>query len=224
MTVAPQAEQEIVVGIVAGVLHKGDDRYQIEVNVGQQNPKRLWTKDAGVVQQMQAMLGQQLSFMCGVSHWTNNSGQAMRSLWINGFGQPGAMPAQQQQPVQQQTQPLPQQAQPVPQQWQQPQTAAQPAPSMPAQTQAAAPQRDLREEKIHRQTATKVAVDLLKYLAPEHHTFDTLITLSERLVAYYEQGVQWGGGENQGNPSEPAVSDGDPGPQGVPHTDDDIPF
>jgi len=219
MSAAPQPDQEIVNGTVAGVIAKGGDKYQVEVNVGQQNPRRLWTKDLEVVQQMQAMIGQQLSFLCGVSLWTNNQNQQVRSLWINGFGAPG----QQQQPVVQQ-QPVNQPVSAQPQQWQQPQTAAQPAPSMPAQTQAAAPQRDLREEKIHRQTATKVAVDLLKYLAPEHHTFDTLITLSERLVAYYEQGVQWGGGENQGNPSEPAVSDGDPGPQGVPHTDDDIPF
>jgi hypothetical protein len=223
MTVAPQADQEIVVGTVQGVIHKGGDKYQVEVDVGQQNPRRLWTKDAGVVQQMQAMFGQQLSFMCGVSHWTNNSGQQVRSLWINGFGAPGQQP--QPQPVQQQQPyapqaPLPPQ-QPVPQVVQQAQQAVQAAAQQGIVQQA--PQRDLREEKIHRQTATKVAVDLLKYLAPEHHTFENLITLSERLVAYYDHGVQWGGG-GQGNPSVPAVADGDPGPQGAPHSDDDIPF
>ena len=216
MTVAPQADTEIVQGIVQGIVQKGADRWQIEVNVGQQNPRRLWTKDAGVVQQMATMIGQTLAFQCGVSHWTNNSGQPVRSLWINGFGQPG-----QAAPVQQQAwgQPAPQ---PVPQVVQQAQQAVQAAAQQGIVQQA--PQRDLREEKIHRQTATKVAVDLLKYLAPEHHTFETLITLSERLVAYYEHGVHWGGGEGQGNPSVTAVADGDPGSQGAPHTDDDIPF
>jgi len=220
MSVAPQAEQEIVVGTVQGVIAKGADKWQVEVNVGQQNPRRLWTKDEGVVQQMMAMIGQQLSFMCGVSHWTNNSGQQVRSLWINGFGAPGQQAAPQPQPMQQQPvmqQPVMQQPV-VPQAVQQAQQAVQ-----QAVQQGIVRQPDDREQKIHRQTATKVAVDLLKYLAPEHHTFENLITLSERLVAYYDHGVQWGGG-GQGNPSVPAVADGDPGPQGAPHSDDDIPF
>ena len=218
MTVAPQPDQEIVVGTIQGVIAKAVDKWQVEVVPdGSQNVRRIWTKDPGVVQQMMGLVGQRLSLMCGVSHWTNNSGQAVRSLWLNGFGQPGQQAAMPQQPVQQ-AQPQQWQPQPVPQQ-----PMPQPVPQQPVMQQPMAAQADTREEKIHRQTATKVAVDLLKYLAPEHHTFDTLITLSERLVAYYDHGVQWGG-EGQGNPSAPAVAGGDPGPQDVPHTDDDIPF
>jgi hypothetical protein len=219
MTVAPQADTEVVTGFVQGILDKGQGKYQIEVNIGRDQPRRLWTKDVEIVQQMMGMIGQQLSFMCGISEWNRSDGTPVRSLWINGFGAPGQQPVPQQ-PMPQQQPMLPQQ--PVPQVVQQAQQAVQAAAQQGIVQQA--PQRDLREEKIHRQTATKVAVDLLKYLTPEHHTFDNLITLSERLVAYYERGVQWGGGGSQGNPSVTAVADGDPGPQGVPHTDDDIPF
>ena len=216
MTVAPQADTETVTGIVQGIVQKAADKWQIEVNVGQQNPRRLWTKDAELVQQMMGMIGQTLAFMCGKSHWTNNQNQPVTSLWINGYGAPGAMP---QQPVMQQ----PQYPQPPVQQpgaWAQNTPAPQPVQPM-AQSQPQAPQQDVREEKIHRQTATKVAVHLLKHLKPEDQNFQNLIALSERLVAYYDSGVAWPQqeqGQAQGQPSA------DPGPQGAPHTDDDIPF
>jgi hypothetical protein len=79
-------------------------------------------------------------------------------------------------------------------------------------------QQDTTEDKIHRQTATKVAVHLLKHLKPEEQTFDNLIRISERLVHYYDNGVAWP--QAAGNSPEA----GDPGPQGAPHSDDDIPF
>jgi hypothetical protein len=202
MTVAPQtdSETEIVTGVVQGIVAKGDSKWQVEVNVGQQNPRRLWTKDEGVVQAMMGMIGQTLSFQCGKSHWTNNSGQPVTSLWVNGYGAPNASATaptipqpqfQQQQPVPQQPMPQPVPQQPLPQ-------------PVPQQAQSST------EDKIHRQTATKVAVHLLKHLTPEQQSFDNLIKISERLVHYYENGVV---------AQAPMQADGAP-----PHTDDDIPF
>lgn len=221
MTVAPQADTETVTGIVQGIVQKAADKWQIEVNVGQQNPRRLWTKDPQLVQQMMGLIGQNLSFMCGVSHWTNQQNQPVRSLWINGYGNPGsiAQAPPQQQPTPQSMNAWQQPQQPV---MQQPMAAqAQPVPQMAAPVQLA-PQNDT-EDKIHRQTATKVAVHLLKHLKPEDQTFENLIKLSERLVAYYDSGVAWP--QSDGNNPEPGAGvSGDPGPQGAPHTDDDIPF
>jgi cell division septation protein DedD len=220
MSQAPAADQEVVVGQVQGVVQKSgppEPKWQIEVNIGQQNPRRLWTKDGDLVQQMMMMIGQQVSFMCGVSHWTNSQNQPVRSLWINGYGQPGSMPTQpvQQQPVQQQ--PM---QQPVQQQWQQPVPQQQPAQQWPTQQpgQQQPSQRDVTEDKIHRQTATKVAVHLLKHLTPDQQTFDNLIKISERLVSYYDNGVTWAPQQQQ------PVGGADPGPQGIPHSDDEIPF
>jgi len=46
-----------------------------------------------------------------------------------------------------------------------------------------------------RQTATKVAGIMLSHIAQEQRTFDNLLLLSERLVAYYEHGLD-GTGED----------------------------
>jgi hypothetical protein len=219
MSAAPQADQEVVNGIVQGIVQKAADKWQIEVNVGQQNPRRLWTKDPELVQQMMGMIGQSLSFMCGVSHWTNNQNQAIRSLWINGYGAPGSIAAPPVQPVMQQPvmqQPV-QQFQPQAQQGS-PATWPPQQPFQPVTQQPVAPVNST-EDKIHRQTATKVAVHLLKHLTPEQQTFDNLIKISERLVGYYENGVQWPVQDAPG-----AGVSGDPGPQGIPLADDEIPF
>jgi hypothetical protein len=222
MTVAPQAETEVVSGVIQGIVQKGADKWQVEVNIGQQNPRRLWTKDQALVGQLSMMIGQQTSFLCGISHWTNNSGQAVRSLWINGVGQGAAAP--QAPVVQQPVAPLPVAPQPQPaQQWTpQPQTVAPQQPTVvqptvqPMGPVAHVEQRipeALREKRIMRQTASKVASILISHVPAEQRTLDNTLVLAERLVAYYEQGL-----------AEVTVDGNDPGPQGVPHTDDDIPF
>lgn len=215
MSVAAQADTETVTGIVQGIVQKAADKWQIEVNTGQQNPRRLWTKDAELVQQMMGLIGQQLSFMCGKSHWTNASGQPVTSLWINGYGQPGsiapspqpAMPLPVQQFPQQQPAPLTGQWDPRTQQQMQ-----QPAPLPQPQQQG--PSAYERDERIMREAAAGVAVQLLKHLHVDDQNFSNLIKMSERLVAYYKNGVPPGWtGDNPG--------DGDGAPA---HTDDDIPF
>ena len=161
----------------------------------------------------------------------------MRSLWINGYGQPGAMqdptvptipqPQYPQPPVQQpgawaQNTPAPQQQWQPPaalQQWEPAQQ--QPVQAVPQQPMAAQIMPQEREERILREAAAGVAVQLLRHLHVEEQNFANLIRLSERLVHYYKNGVPPGWtGENPGG----AGISGDPGPDGQPHSDDDIPF
>jgi hypothetical protein len=51
------------------------------------------------------------------------------------------------------------------------------------------PVSDQREVKIHRQTAAKVAAQLLAYMKEEDRTLPDFFTLCERLVAYFENGL-----------------------------------
>ena len=187
-TTQTESETEIVTGRIHAVVPKGDGKWQVEVDSGGQHPRKLWTKDQGIAQTMDGMRNQTLSFMCGKSHWTMNDGTPVTSLWINGYGAPDALqnpavPAVPQPPMQQ---PVP------PQQGMQPQA---PAPqSMNAWQPTAVepmgqPVQSSTEDKIHRQTATKVAVQLLKHLQPADQTYDVLIRISERLCRYYENGV-----------------------------------
>jgi hypothetical protein len=166
-----QAETEIVVGIVQGIVQKGADKYQVEVNVGQQNPRRLWTKDVNLVYQLQPLIGTEQTFLCGVSHWTNNQGQPVRSLWINGVG-PQGMAAAAQQTFPQAQQPVAQAQQPM------------------AQAQQPRVSDSDREARIHRQTATKVAAMLISHLPSEQRTLTNLLEISERLVGYYAYGIE----------------------------------
>jgi hypothetical protein len=209
MSVVPQAEPttETVSGTVAGIIAKppgqdGAPRWQIEVQPeGSQYTKKVWSKDAEMVGQINMLIGQPIQLMCGISHWTTREGQPTKSLWLNGYGVPGAAPAP---------------ATPVYTQPAAPQAAVPPpVPVAPVAPPPApqAPPHDVREEKIHRQTASKVAVQLLPFLTEDQRTFTNLITISERLVAYYETGMP------------AAVGSGDPGPEpGLSPDDENIPF
>jgi hypothetical protein len=199
MTVAPQAETEVVSGQIVGITQKGTDdygnpnRWQVAVQPpGSQYSKNLWTKDADLINHLASMVGQQQSFLCGISHWTRNDGTAVRSLWINGVG-PAAV-----------AQPQAQVAAPQPAAPQQPWSQApaqmvaamQPQPQV-QQPQVQQPQVEYQRSKspeenarIERQTASKVAAILLGYLPAEERTFDTLLTVSQRLVRYYASGME----------------------------------
>ena len=76
---------------------------------------------------------------------------------------------------------------------------------------------DIKEERIHRQTATKVASILISHVPAEQRTLDNVLALAERLVAYYEHGLQAVGA------GAPDDWQGDPGPQGIPHGDGEFP-
>lgn len=180
-----QAEVEVVTGVVTGIITKGADKWQIAVKTdpSSQYSKNLWTKDYDLVHQLQQLIGSAMTFQCGISHWNMQDGTPVRSLWINGAGPAqqfsGAVP----QP-QQGTQAVAQAMHPQQVFQQQPQTAL-PVPQPQTQTW----DDDPKQAKIHRQTASKVAGILLGYLPAEERTLDTLLTVSERLVAYYDNGM-----------------------------------
>ena len=189
MTVAPQAEVEIVHGTIVGITQKGADKWQVAVQQpGSQYAKNLWSKDAGLIGQLSLMIGQETSFMCGISNWTNQSGQPVRSLWINGVGA-GETPAPQ--PIAT--------PQPIPMPTPQPILPATQQPTVvtvsPAVTQAGVTQQRVleseRETRIMRQTASKVAGILISHVPSEQRTLENVLDIAERLVAYYEHGVGW---------------------------------
>src|SRR5262245_45681816 len=168
-----QREQEQVVGTVTGVITKGPDKWQIQVAPdGSQGGyvKGLWTTDQGLVSTMMSQVGNRLAFLCNVSHWQHN-GQPRKSLWVESAGAPSlTAPPQQVVPVSQ-GQIIQQPPMPV----QQPQQHVVVQPQVvPMAAPLAAPQPDLREQKIHRQTAAKVAAILLGYLPEDQRNLATL--------------------------------------------------
>lgn len=196
---------------------------------GKQYPKKLSTKLPNLIQQAQQMINQIVTG--AYSEWESNqinphTGQPYqnRTLEALAMGQVDlvGMPTQIQPAQYMPPQPAPPQPQYTP-----PQPQLQPQPVV-----------NLTEKKIHRQTATKVAVGLLAYLEPQDQNLASLVRISEQLVQYYDNGVQW-----QTNPVQPAetqqtqpqqqqVPGG--GAQGyenpneyggyAPNPDDDIPF
>lgn len=82
-----QKETEFISGVIEGIIQKAVDKWQVAVKPdGSQYAKNLWTKDGELVTALTAKIGSQGAFVCGVSHWTNNEGKSIRSLWINEVG------------------------------------------------------------------------------------------------------------------------------------------
>ena len=163
-------ETEQIVGNLTGIVQKGPDKWQaVVVPDGSEYGKNLWTKNQSLINSLSTMIGTRLAFACNVSHW-EREGIPQRSLWIDVVGRAEVgSPAMQGPPYVQQAQQAQQSNLPTPQ-------------------VAAPPSQDTKEQRIHRQTATKVAAILLSNLPAEQRTFDTLLTLAERLVVYYNQG------------------------------------
>ena len=220
-TAEQQREVEVVVGTVSGITSKGPDKWTIAVSPdGSQYSRNLWTKDVGLSQALPNYVGRRLAFTCGVSHWTNQQNQPVRSLWINEVSEAppeGALATIGQQGVPQQ---VLQQAQP------QPAPVVQlPPPSAPTQQPVATAPADDRETMIMRQTAAKCAVWTLPTLPVEERTFPHLVLVAEGWYAYFTRGRDAvpnlpAAGEVQGTgapqlPGMPAPGFTDP---------DDIPF
>jgi hypothetical protein len=226
MSYAPTQQQEReteqVVGVVTGIVQKGADKWQAAVAPdGSQYAKNLWTKDAQLVAYLSSQIGNRLAFACNVSHWAMQDGTPVRSLWIDQVGPPSvgspamAGPPQNAWEAAQQAQAVG----PVPGYVDQ-RTSPPPAqPPMPVQ-QPQPPAQDDREQKIHRQTAAKVAAILLAYVKPEEQNLSNLFVMSERLVAYFNDGLPNAETLDQlMQRAAPASIDG----PGVP-PDSDIPF
>jgi hypothetical protein len=216
-----QRETEQVVGTLTGVVHKGEDKFQAVVAPdGSQYTKNLWTKDQQVVQFLMSQVGNRIAFACNISHWQRQDGQNVRSYWIDQVGPPSPQSPAMQGP--QVSWAPPQQASNLPPQQM---TAGQQVTVQPQVMPMQAPGQstDPREQKIHRQTATKVAAVLLGYLGEDQRTVATLLSLSERLVAYYNDGLP--NAETVDDLIQRAMPSGfEDAPQGGHDPDSDIPF
>jgi hypothetical protein len=186
-TVEAPREQELITGTLSGIVQKGPDKWQaVVLPDGSQYNKNLWTKDEKVLPYLQSQIGNRISILCNASHWVRNDGQPVRSLWIEQVGSPTAAPPQQPQGA------APAQAQasyPPPQQPQQQSAVVQP---QVQQMVAQAPQpvtQGQKEERIMREAASKVAAMMLAYVKPEDQNMSSLLVMSERLVAYYANGL-----------------------------------
>ena len=79
-----ERETEVVSGTVGGIIQKATDKWQVEVTPpGSQYARKLWTKSETTRAQAATLFGQQATFECGVSEWTNQDDKPVRSLWIN---------------------------------------------------------------------------------------------------------------------------------------------
>lgn len=196
---------------------------------GKQYPKKLSTKREELIGQAQQMMGMGQIVTAAFNEQQSDqinphNGQPYTNRYLEalalGMADLVGMPTQIQ--PQQYMPPQPQPVQQAP--YQQPAPVQQPVMQQPIQ------RFDPTEAKIHRQTATKVAVLLLPMLREEDRNLASLVRISEQLVKYYDAGVQW-----QTAPIQPQPSP-QPQPQqqaqgyeqydGYPEAspDDDIPF
>ena len=222
-----QQETEVVRGQVAKIIDKGSGRWQIAVQPeGSQYTRDLWTKEEPLVNSMRQQVGQWFDFLCTFSHWTNPQGQPVRSRWIKSFGgyntitdsgitapPPQAQPQQGYAPGVMPPQNAPQPA-PAPQ----PQQAS-PQSSPPPLVPQRLPE-EVKDMRIMRQCATKVAAIMLPYLPENERNLAGLEAMSEWLMRYYTGGPQMGrqnpqdGQAGQYTQAHQAVEHyGDPGPQ-----------
>jgi hypothetical protein len=224
-----------VTGQLAGIEARNGGWFAVHIQEeGQQWPRKLSTKKPDLLQLAQSLIGQQVTALYNESESTSinpHSGQPYINRYLEALGLAGSMPQQpiQQQPAQQYT-PPPQQF--VPQQqpvMQQPVQQSQYTPPPVSQGDAQ------REAKIHRQSAAKVVAAFLPLLQPEDQNLASLIRISEQLVQYFDNGVNWQvppvqpnpHPHNPSNPGYPATQEQQPvNPEayGPPPTDDDIPF
>ena len=234
-------ESVVVNGTVEGVEIKPNGRFVIKVReIGStgQYALNLNTKEQALAQQMMQSIGQAFSFICGLSHWTNQSGQPVTSKWINGVAplQQGMQAQQPQMAGPGQAQPMQQQPQgqwsgaqqPMQQQVPQPQFQQQ-APTPPPQPQEVTDDAFIR--RVSWLAAVPAAVAALDHLPEDQRTVPALVKMTDFLAQTAILRGQQGFGQNGGNPGhapqpQAAAYGGDPGPQqGDPGAAyDDVPF
>lgn len=188
-----------VIGTISGMEQRSGGWVAVAVQAPDRNyPVKLSTKKPELISQAQQLLGQLVTAGYNESESNNinpNNGQPYMNRYLEALalgsvdlvGMPTRIQPQQFVPQNFQPQPVatnqPQSVTftPPPQQ---PQPQPQPAP-LPQAVQ------DMREAKIHRQTASKVAVQLLSFLDKEEQNLASLVRISEQLVHYYAEGVVW---------------------------------
>jgi len=234
-----------IVGTVQGLEQRNGGWVAVAILApGKEYPVKLSTKKVELIQQAQQMMGQVVT--AGYNEAEGNSinphtgtPYINRYLEAIAFGQVDLVGAPTQiQPQQFMPQPAPQ-AQNFQAPQQHPQNPVMggyaPPPQQPMPQAPLIPQPDLREAKIHRQTASKVAVELLQYLDPAERNLASLVRISEQLVQYYDHGVQWttppvqapqqqGQQQHQAPPPDPGQAAQGQQYYGEPDPDDGIPF
>jgi len=234
-----------VTGQLAGIEARNGGWFAVHIQEqGQNYPKKLSTKKPDLVQLAQQLMGQMVTALYNEAESTNinpNTGMPYTNRYLEALGLAGSMP----QPVQQvQQQPVMMtQQQPVqapmmmqPQQPMQQPVVPQPQPVMMQQPQVRQSDAE-REQKIHRQSAAKVAAAFLPLLQPDDQNLASLIRISEQLVQYFDHGVNWNVAPvqqpvqaqavqqpQQAQYQPPAQQDPGPPEHYVPPADDDIPF
>jgi len=246
-----------VTGHITGIEARNGGWFAVAITEqGAQYPRKLSTKKPDLVQAAQQMMGQYVDALYNESESTNinpNNGQPYMNRYLEALAMAGSMPPVQQQPVQAQP---PTQIIGQPQQWQ-PQPVAQQPVMQQAPVQQPVPQTQYangvvtpqqKEDRIMRQSAAKVSVELLAHLDPPDRNLASLVRISEQLVQYFRDGVQWTtppvqqqpvgdigqtgiqGGGSEYNPSYAAHPGAVPAqpqqaaPQGGVDNYDDIPF
>jgi hypothetical protein len=139
---------------------------------GNEWPKKLSTKKPELIQAAQSMMGQVVTALYNEQEGNSinpHTGMPYTNRYLEAVSLGASAP---------QVQPMVQQ---------QPQTFA-PQPTATIQ-HVVAPTDNLREKKIMRQTATKVAVNLLQHLDEGSRNLASMVAISEQLVKYYEEGV-----------------------------------
>jgi hypothetical protein len=228
-----------VIGTISGLEQRAQGWVAVAISEpGKEWPLKLSTKRTELIQQAQQMMGQLVTAGYNESESQNinpHNGQPFTNRYLEAIalgsvdlvGMPTTLQPQQFMPQPSQTFTPQPQAQPLRDVAGREIQSVQPTPSPAPLPQAVI---DHREIKIHRQTATKVAVRMLPFLKPEEQNLTSVIHLSEQLVKYYAEGVVWtvepvsgitSGNTGQQRHTDPTDGDHDfvaqPG-------DDDIPF
>jgi len=207
-----QPSQQSVAGVIGNVqTHRTGNKWFVTIRPdNSQFDKNLWTSEQALAADLYGKIGQRLGFVCNVNPDQNDPSK--NYWWIVGVVNPDQaaapvsslpLPPQTAQPGAAFPQPLTAPApQPVPQQFnvpaQQPVVSATVTPSVVPMAQG--PTAAEKEERIMRETASKVAGILISHVAPEARTLENVIDLSERLVAYYRHGVD--GQQPQDDPQD----------------------
>ena len=204
-----------IVGTLTGIESRNGGWSAIAIlEEGNQYPKKLSTKKQELISASVSLMGQLVTAAYNESE-SNQTNPHTGNPYVNRYLEaitPGAQqlvqPGQQTQPIQQQAQ-----AQPVTQ-------AAQ-----GATIQHVVPRDEQREERIMRQSAAKVAADLLPLLSPENHNLASLVAIAEQLAKYFKEGVNWSTPPIQGTTEQPEPQGNDQAPvHPGDFPDDGIPF
>lgn len=219
-------------GWVAVVIQDPNDQY----------PKKLSTKQPQLLGQAQQLMLQHVTAVYTESDSQNinpNNGLPYTNRNLNQLTLAnGAAPQPQAGFATNQPQAVtftPQPQQPIPTFTPTPVQAPAPTPVLTQRVEYQRPKSPEEAAQIHRQTAAKVAVQMLPFLDKEEQNFASALRLAEQWVHYFTHGVNWQvpppapsptpvGQPTQEEQIKEAFPSARPVPTGAPLPDDDIPF